>query len=60
MEQITLFTNDDYALARVLVPKWLVPVEVYVWGERIFLRRQDGRYTEASGLYWIDPSLTVQ
>lgn len=54
MEPLTLYLNDGITpVARFLVPIWKHPVEVYVWGERFFVRRENGRYTEAAGTYCV-------
>ena len=43
-------------VAEVVVPIWAHPVEVYLWGSRVFVRRRvdDGwRYCEARGSYCV-------
>lgn len=49
----TLYTNDGHEVGTFLVPPWKSPVEVYLWGSRLFVRRADGRYTEAAGSFFI-------
>lgn len=53
MNKETLFTNDGREVGTFMVPPWQTPVEVYMWGSRLFIRREDGRYTEAAGSFYI-------
>jgi len=53
VNKVRLYTNDGRFVTEVTVPPWKVPVEVYVWGQRMFILREDGRYTEASGMFWV-------
>jgi len=53
MNKVNLYTNDGGFVVEVAVPPWKHPIELYVWGGRFFIRRQDGRYMEASGSFWI-------
>ena len=48
MQKLTLYTHSGHE-----VPSWQVPVELYQWGARFFLRRADGRYTEAAGSFYV-------
>ena len=59
MPEITLYTNDGREVITVQVPPWKTPPELYMWGQRFFLLREDGRYTEAAGAYFIPPPITV-
>ena len=51
MNKVKLYTNDGRFVVEVTVPPWKHPVELYLWGERFFIRREDGRYTEAAGAF---------
>ena len=53
MQKLTLYTHSGHEVAVVTVPSWQVPVELYQWGARFFLRRADGRYTEAAGSFYV-------
>ena len=57
MNEITLYTNAGEPVIEVQVPPWKIQPEVYIWGERFFLLREDGRYTEASGTFFIPPPI---
>ena len=43
---ITLYTRDGQPVTSVVVPPWKIPPEAYLWGERTFFRRPDGKYYE--------------
>ncbi len=48
MVEVILYTAEGEVAATVLVPRFVVPVEVINWGMRTFVRlREDGRYFEA-------------
>lgn len=58
-EKLTLYTYDGEKVADFVIPKWQIPMEVYLWGQRFFIRREDGRYTEARGSYFIPPTQEI-
>ena len=60
MNEIKLYSNDGRFVTEVFVPRWKFPPEVYVWGERFFVHRGNGKYTEADGAYVIPPEMTVR
>jgi hypothetical protein len=60
MNKINLYTNDGGFVTEITVPPWAHPVELYMWGERFFIRRPDGRYMEAEGAFWIPPQVSGQ
>jgi len=57
-EKVTLYTSDGEKIADFVVPRWQIPYEVYVWGQRFFIRRADGRYTETHA-YCIPPGQEI-
>ena len=50
MLAVTLYTRDGREVTQVTMPPFLYPPEVILWGERYFVRRDDGRYYE--GMCW--------
>jgi len=48
--EVSLYTHSGGFVARVKILPTLRPFEVVVWGERFFILRADGRYTEADGM----------
>ncbi len=57
MTETVLYTNDDRIVVSVQTPPWVRPPELLIWGERFFLLREDGTYTEASGSFFIPPPI---
>lgn len=55
MATIKLYTYDGRFVTEATTPPWKIQPELYVWGERYFLLRADGRYTEARGSFWLAP-----
>jgi len=49
----SLYTSDGRHVGDVLTPPFASPPQLLVWGERFFIRRDDGRYYEALGSWWI-------
>jgi hypothetical protein len=50
MVRTPLYTFDGKFVANVPIMPFLKPVEVIVWGIRMFIRREDGKYREADGM----------
>lgn len=57
MFEETLYTNDGREVVKVMTPPWQRKPELLFWGERIFIMRADGRYTEALGAFYIAANL---
>lgn len=55
MIEVSLYTNDGRFVTTVRVPPWQTHPEVYIWGDRIFLLRGNGRYEEALGVFVVPP-----
>lgn len=55
MKTEKLYTAAGAFVVEAIVPPWVTPPELYVWGDRFFVRREDGRYTEAAGTFWVPP-----
>lgn len=51
MEKVRLYTADGEMVADVFVPAFEPPPDALLWGQRIFIRRDDGRYLE--GFCWV-------
>ena len=51
MQTITLYTRDGREVTQVQIPHFALPVEILLWGERFFVRRDDGKYYE--GVCWL-------
>lgn len=47
MEPIELHTRDGGYVTTVQVPTFSPPPDVIVWGQRMFMRGEDGKYREA-------------
>ena len=60
MERVKLYTNSEELVTEISVPPWKFPVEVYLWGERFFIRRSDGRYTEADGMFYVPAMIAAK
>lgn len=46
MMEVDLFTRAGELVTKVVILPYLIPAEVIAWGERIFVRREDGKYYE--------------
>lgn len=57
MNKTALHTNDGHFVANVPTLPWVAPPELLIWGERFFIRRENGNYTEASGSFFIPPAI---
>jgi len=55
MTETVLYTNDGHLVATVQTPIWRTKPELLIWGERFFILREDGGYTEALGSYFVVP-----
>jgi hypothetical protein len=55
-----IYTNDGKFVANILVPPWKIPPEMLVWGERFFIRRKNGDYTEALGSMHVLPRTAIE
>jgi hypothetical protein len=55
--ETNLYTNNGGFVATVQTPPWKFKPELLMWGERFFLLRQDGNYTEASGSFFVPPPI---
>ena len=57
MDAVILYTCDGREVTTIGMPPFQLPPEVIGWGERVFVRREDGRYYE--GFIWICPPASL-
>ncbi len=55
MPTTPLYTNDGKFVCDVPTLPWAKEPELLFWGERFFILREDGRYTEAAGSFFVVP-----
>jgi hypothetical protein len=60
MKKEKLYTNNGEFVVEVTTPPWQQKPELYIWGERFFLLRDDGRYTESAGAFFLPPEARVE
>jgi len=58
-ETVRLETRTGELVARVNVPKFAVPCDVLIWGERFFKRVLGDKYVEVS-VYYVVPEMLQQ